>query len=127
METLTLIGGFAILGAWARYGQTLLVQKVAGREFPWATLSINVLGSFLMGYLFIWTTRVIPTSPDLRIGILVGGLGAYTTFSTFALESLLLFEDGFAIKGFLYMFLSLGLCVFAAFMGTLASQMMGGG
>ncbi len=52
MWTWVSIAGFAILGAWARYGQSILVQEVFGRAFPWATLSINVLGSFLMGSLF---------------------------------------------------------------------------
>ena len=50
---------FAIIGAFARYGQTIVVQNVMGRAFPFATLSINVLGSFLMGFLFFATFTVI--------------------------------------------------------------------
>ncbi|MHB1565877.1 MAG: fluoride efflux transporter FluC [Acidiferrobacter sp.] len=118
MTTLLFIAVFAILGAWARYGQTQLVQAIAGRDFPWATLSINVLGSLLMGLLFFLTLHAAPTNPALRSGILVGGLGAYTTFSTFSLESLALFEDGETAKGFVYMFLSLFLCVGGAAVGA---------
>lgn len=102
MLTWVSIAGFAILGAWARYGQSILVQEVFGRAFPWATLSINVLGSFLMGFLFFETLDRINIAPSLRAGILVGGLGAYTTFSTFALENLTLLQDGETLKAALY-------------------------
>jgi CrcB protein len=85
---------FAIIGAFARYGQTIVVQNVMGRAFPFGTLSINVLGSFLMGFLFFATLERIKISPELRNGILTGGLGAYTTFSTFSLETLNLIENG---------------------------------
>ncbi|MHB1706903.1 MAG: fluoride efflux transporter FluC, partial [Acidithiobacillus sp.] len=82
--TLFYLAVFALLGAFARYGQTLVIQSVFGRDFPWATLSINVLGSFLMGFLFFQTLERVSISPALRTGILTGGLGAYTTFSTFS-------------------------------------------
>ena len=88
--TFGFIALFAVLGAWARYGQTLLVQAVFGRGFPWATLSINVLGCFIMGFLFFETLERISVSPELRTGILTGGLGAYTTFSTFSLSTRLI-------------------------------------
>ncbi|MBU2746235.1 fluoride efflux transporter CrcB, partial [Acidithiobacillus caldus] len=109
--TLSYIALFAVLGAWARYGQTLLVQTLVGRSFPWATLSINVLGCFIMGFLFFETLERRSLSPELRTGILTGGLGAYTTFSTFSLETLVLFENGESMKGLLYMFSSLFLAL----------------
>jgi len=71
------IGG--VIGCWARFGMTNLVQAVYGREFPYATLSINLLGSFLMGFLFIDTLERLTMSPELRAGILTGGLGGFTT------------------------------------------------
>ena len=73
------IGG--TLGCWARYAMTNLVQAIYGRDFPYATLSINVLGSFLMGFLFIETLERLTISPPLRIGILTGFLGGYTVTS----------------------------------------------
>lgn len=124
MDKLGFIAGFAVLGAWARYTQTLLVQRFVGRGFPWATLSINVFGSFLMGFLYIATTHG-HANPDLRIGILVGGIGTYTTFSTFTLESLMLFEDGFPAKGLTYMLLSVTLGISATFVGTIAPRLIG--
>ncbi len=63
MWTYTLIAGFGILGCWARYGITNLVQAIYGRDFPYATLSINVGGSFLMGFVFIETLERLTASP----------------------------------------------------------------
>ena len=122
LPTMATIALFAVVGAWARYGQTLLIQKWLGRDFPWATLSINVIGSFLMGFLFFATLERISISPELRTGILTGGLGAYTTFSTFSVESLLLFEGGEPIKSFVYMITSLLLCFIATLVGSWISR-----
>ncbi len=110
------IGG--TLGCWARYAMTNLVQAIYGREFPYATLSINVLGSFLMGFLFIETLERLTIGPHFRIGILTGFLGGFTTFSTFAMETLLLAEQGAAGKGVLYASLSLVLGFLGAFGGA---------
>lgn len=110
------IGG--TLGCWARYAQTNLVQAVYGRDFPFATMSINVLGSFLMGFLFIETLERLTIPPALRTGILTGVLGGYTTFSTFEMETLLLAESGELPKAALYVILSVGLGFAAAFGGA---------
>lgn len=118
MQTYLAIAIGGTLGCWARYGMTNLVQAIYGRDFPYATLSINVLGSFLMGFLFIETLERLTISPHLRIGILTGFLGGFTTFSTFAMEMLLLAERGEAAKSALYGALSLGLGFLAAFSGA---------
>ena len=114
------IGG--TLGCWARYAMTNLVQAIYGRDFPYATLSINVLGSFLMGFLFIETLERLTISPHFRIGILTGFLGGFTTFSTFAMETLLLAEQGEAGKSALYAALSLVLGLMAAFGGAFIAR-----
>lgn len=123
--TLLSIAAFAVLGAWARYGQTLLVQTLFGRSFPWATLSINVCGSFLMGFLFFLTLERVNLSPELRTGLLTGGLGAYTTFSTFSLETLNLFETGETLRGLLYIGASVILSITAALLGAFLSRNLG--
>jgi CrcB protein len=110
------IGG--ILGCWARYAMTNFIQAVYGRDFPYATLSINVLGSFLMGFFFIETLERLTISPYFRIGILTGFLGGFTTFSTFAMETFLLVEQGERGKSILYVALSLVLGFLAAFGGA---------
>jgi fluoride exporter len=116
---------FAIIGAFARYGQTIVVENVMGRAFPFATLSINVLGSFLMGFLFFATVERVNISPELRTGILAGGLGAYTTFSTFSLESLNLMENGEMVKTGLYVAGSVVLSIAAAIFGAQLSRNLG--
>lgn len=107
-----------ILGCWARYAMTNLVQAIYGREFPFATLSINVLACFLMGFLFVETLERLTISPVIRIGILTGFIGGFSTFSTFAMETLLLAEQGEAAKSALYVILSLVFGLLATFAGA---------
>ncbi len=118
MWTYLAIAFFGVLGCWARFAQSNLVQAVYGRDFPYATMSINVMGSFLMGFLFIETLERLTLSPALRTGILTGFLGGYTTFSTFEMETVLLAEGGEAFKAILYVLLSVGLGFIAAFGGA---------
>ncbi|MGH7044621.1 MAG: fluoride efflux transporter FluC, partial [Acetobacteraceae bacterium] len=82
------------------------------------TLSINLLGSFLMGFLFIETLERLTFSPALRTGVLTGFLGGYTTFSTFQMESLLLYEQGEPLRAVLYQGLSVVLGLGCAFSGA---------
>ncbi|WP_298353873.1 fluoride efflux transporter CrcB [Rhodoblastus sp.] len=118
MWTYGAIAIFGVLGCWARFAQTNLVQTVYGRDFPYATLSINVMGSFIMGFLFVETLERLTLPPSLRTGILTGFIGGYTTFSTFEMETLLLAEGGELFKAALYMFLSVALGFLAAFEGA---------
>jgi len=118
MWTYILIGVFGTLGCLARYGMTNLVQTIYGRDFPYATLSINVGGSFLMGFLFVETLERLTVSPELRTGILTGFIGGYTTFSTFEMEMLLLVEQGSPLKAILYLILSISLGFGAAYAGA---------
>ncbi len=114
------IGG--VLGCWARYAMTNLVQTIYGRDFPYATLSINVLACFLMGFLFVETLERLTISPVLRIGILTGFIGGFSTFSTFAMETLLLAEQGDANKSVLYVVLSIFLGMLATFGGAFIAR-----
>jgi CrcB protein len=110
------VGG--TLGCWARFAQTQLVQAVYGRDFPYATMSINVIGSFVMGFLFVETLERLTLPPALRTSILTGVLGGYTTFSTFEMETVFLAEGGELAKAALYVFLSVGLGFLGALGGT---------
>jgi fluoride exporter len=110
------IGG--VLGCWARYAMSNFVQGLFGRDFPYATLSVNVLACFLMGFLFVETIERLTISPPLRIGVLTGFIGGFSTFSTFAMETLLLFEQGEPMKSLLYMTLSMTFGMAATFGGA---------
>lgn len=116
------IGG--TLGCWARYAMTNLIQSIYGRDFPYATLTINVLGSFAMGFLFIETVERMTISPHIRIGILTGVLGGFTTFSTFAMETFLFAEQGELWKSVLYVFLSLLLGLGGAVAGAYIARVL---
>ena len=85
------VGG--MLGVNARYGLGLWVSRWASPQFPWATWLINVTGSFAIGFLSVVLARWVP-HPNARLLLVVGFLGGYTTYSSFALESLTLWERG---------------------------------
>ncbi|MGB8365217.1 MAG: fluoride efflux transporter CrcB [Rhizomicrobium sp.] len=116
------IAGFGILGCLARYLMTQLVQGIWGTSFPYATLIINVSGSFLMGFLFVETLERLTLPVALRTGILTGFIGGYTTFSTYMMETLLLAEQGLVIRGVLYIILSTTIGFAAAFFGAFLAR-----
>jgi len=86
------IGGAA--GAVIRWLVAASVQRLAGGSFPWGTLMVNALGSFALGFLFIWLLERSSSGELLRMAITVGFLGAFTTFSTYSLESIRLLQSG---------------------------------
>lgn len=86
------IGGFA--GAIARYLVDGAVSERTGGAFPWGTLAVNLTGSFVLGLLFALTAERAVLPAEIRGPLLIGFIGAYTTFSTFMLESWRLIEDG---------------------------------
>ncbi|MGZ3696812.1 MAG: fluoride efflux transporter FluC [Bdellovibrionota bacterium] len=87
------IGVFGLVGVFSRYGLDRLAQRWVS-AFPFGTLGINLLGSFLAGLLFVVGTEKAHLPPELRIGLMVGLLGGFTTFSAFALQSARLLETG---------------------------------
>ena len=114
------IGG--VLGCWARYGMTISVQAWLGRGFPYATLSVNVVACLLIGFLFTLTMERMIVAPAIRIGILTGFIGGFSTFSTFAMETFLLAEKGDWGRGALYVFLSLLLGLAATVAGVVVAR-----
>lgn len=112
------IGG--ALGASARYGLTQLVHLGAA-GFPWATFGINVSGSFLLGLLLAATVSQT-TNRYIRPFASIGVLGAFTTYSTFAVESDLLVKDGHAVTAVAYGIGSLVLGLGAVSAGSLLGR-----
>lgn len=111
------------LGAVARFLVANGLYSLLGRGFPHGTLFVNVSGSFLMGLL---TELMLQRGMaiEYRAAILVGFLGAYTTFSTFSLETLYLFEEGSLLKAFLNIFLSAVLCLVAVWFGLVWGRVL---
>lgn len=81
------------LGAMARHGVSQMAMKFLGPQFPWGTLTANVAGSFAMGAVIVWLARHEPQTSAMRAFLTVGLLGAFTTFSTFALDAVTLYKD----------------------------------
>ena len=82
---LVMLGGS--LGALSRYSIGLLTAKAWGTQFPWGTLTVNLTGCFLIGLIFALAERVRLLTPDMRLLLITGFLGALTTFSSFSLET----------------------------------------
>ena len=93
-----------------------------GQSFPFGTLSVNVLGSFVLGLLAILLTEKIPVDESIRLGLMTGMLGAFTTFSAFAMDTLGLIESGAIVRALVYMTASVLLCVVAAWAGILIAK-----
>lgn len=113
-------GGAA--GSLMRFALSTGVHRVAGRDFPYGTLSVNVIGSLLMGLLYILLIERASVSVEWRALLLVGFLGAFTTFSTFSIETLNLLENGELIKAGANVLLSVILCILAAWTGVIVGR-----
>jgi len=110
------VGGF--LGAVLRFLLAGWVQKVSHSVFPFGTLSVNILGSFFIGFLFLYVQQAnFPTA--LKFFLVTGLLGSLTTFSTFSLETLVLLQEGVWSKAILNIVMNVGVCLLAAFLGIL--------
>ncbi|GAB4377636.1 MAG: hypothetical protein Kow00114_41940 [Kiloniellaceae bacterium] len=119
---LQLIAAVAAGGALGAVGRYLVVGQVAqwlGHGFPYGTLAVNVVGSFAMGLLVELGALAWQPSPELRAFIAVGFLGAFTTFSTFSMETVLLYERGALVACAAYIVASVVLSV-GAFVAGLA-------
>ncbi len=115
------IGG--ALGSVARYGATNLFSNWFGANFPWGTLIVNVSGSFVIGFFGALTGldgRLLVSS-DVRLFVMVGICGGYTTFSAFSLQTLGLIREGHVASAGLNIGGSVILCLLAVWLGYLAA------
>ena len=119
---LAAIAGGGAIGALLRFWISNGVYNVMGRDFPYGTLTVNVIGSFAMGIGFILLVERAALAPEWRAFLLVGLLGALTTFSTFSIETLSLIESGAITKAAINMAGSVLVCVIAVWGGVLLAR-----
>ena len=108
------IGGF--IGAISRFTISGWVQKASASTFPFGTLSVNILGSFIIGFLFLYFQQ-INLSPTQKALFVTGLLGALTTFSTFSLDTVLLMQQELYVKAFSNVLLNVVLSLGATLLG----------
>jgi CrcB protein len=116
------VGG--AIGSVGRFWLTGVMMGLTGPRFPWGTLLINVLGSFVIGLVAGVTLNAerIGMHPDLRIFLMTGVCGGFTTFSAFSLQTLELMQNGDLIPAFGYAAGSVVLCVVATFAGWMLGR-----
>jgi CrcB protein len=112
------------LGAVSRYWMSTSTYQWLGFGFPYGTLAVNLLGSLTMGFLAELLVDRFHVSDEIRIGLLAGFLGSFTTFSTFAIDVLQLGTNQSAVKAIFYILLSVLLCVLGAWAGLLAAKQL---
>lgn len=118
------LGGAA--GTGARYLLSGWLLRIAGPAFPWGTLAVNVLGSFLLGLIMqvAMTTDLLP--PALRLALTTGLMGGFTTYSTFNYETLQYFQQNDWLFGFANLAATVVVCLAAGGLGVVAGRLLAG-
>lgn len=121
MPFLLAVAAGGAFGALARYW---LMSLVDTGSFPWGTLVVNISGSLVMGLLYVLIGEKMLLTQEMRALLAVGFTGAFTTFSTFALDALSLLQQGQLLPALAYVFSSVLLCILAAWLGMSAARMI---
>lgn len=112
------------LGTVARYGLSGLVQRFTGSLFPYGTLAVNLLGSFLAGFIWFFTENKFQISNEYRTIVLIGFMGAFTTFSTFMLETGRMIQDEEWLRAGGNLMLQNGVGILALFTGIILARLL---
>lgn len=122
MNNLVAIAAGGALGAVCRYGMARWVQQITGLAFPAGTLTVNAIGSFVMGFATVWMLERSALGPGARLFLLTGVLGAFTTFSAFSVETLSLVEARLTGQAALYVAVSVVMCLAMAWLGMMLGR-----
>jgi CrcB protein len=120
--TALLIAVFGAVGCLLRYLLSGWVHGVLGRDFPYGTLTVNVLGAFLVGFDMELSLRSTLITAEFRTGLTIGFLGGLTTFSTFSYETFKLLEDGEVLSAGVNALVSVATCVLLTWLGIAAAR-----
>jgi fluoride exporter len=112
------------LGSMARFAASNAIGQALGETFPWGTILVNVSGSFVIGLLAALTVPGgrLHAPPDLRLFLLTGVCGGYTTFSSFSLQTLDLIRNSHLLGAMSNVLLSVGVCLLAVWLGAMLGQ-----
>ena len=108
----------ALMRLWVAQG----VHALLGRGFPFGTLAVNVFGSLAMGVVYVMLFERHDIPPEWRAALVVGFLGAFTTFSTFSMDTLLLIQQGEHVKAGMNVLLSVVLCLAGCWLGMATAR-----
>jgi CrcB protein len=113
----------------SRYGlmnlvQTTLSGRLPGDQFPWGTWVVNVSGSLLIGILYVLIAEKMTLPSEARALLVVGFLGAFTTFSTFSLDTLLLIQQGWLLQAITYIVSSVVVCILLTWLGMVLTRLL---
>ena len=114
------VGG--ALGAVSRYWMVALVSRLFERSFPYGTLAVNILGSFLIGIGYILIVDRLHIASEWHAVLMIGFIGAFTTFSTFSLETVSMLQEGRLTAALVYIFSSVLVCLLATAAGMLLAK-----
>jgi CrcB protein len=120
MKTILAIALGGALGSVLRYGTYLGAGKMLGMNFPWGTLIVNIAGSFLIGALTGMFASVWQPSEEMKLFLITGFLGGFTTFSAFSLDFATMWNSGATTMAVLYVVVSVTISIVALFGGLLA-------
>jgi fluoride exporter len=110
------------IGSVLRFGVNLFAPRLLGNDFPWATLTVNVVGSFFMGLFASFLAEKFADQPDLRLFLTTGVLGGFTTFSAFSLDVFGLMQRGENSVALVYAIASVILSILAVFGGFIVAR-----
>ena len=122
MNTFVAVAIGGAVGALARFGCSSALATTFGRSFPYGTLFVNVIGSAVLGTLFVVLVERASAAQEWRALLMTGMLGAFTTFSTFSLETLALIEQGASGRALANVALNVGGCLGACALGIWAAR-----
>jgi CrcB protein len=124
MNNVLLVAVGGAIGSVCRYLVGLWSLRQFGPNFPWGTLAVNVVGSFAIGFIAELIARRLDASPEMRLLLITGFLGGFTTFSAFSLDVISLFERGATMFGVTYVIASVAISLAAVFAGLALGRAM---